>query len=130
MAGCVVYHGGRRWVGWLQAYSAVFLEKGNRWTARYYPFISVIYRYLLLCPSAILPAYAAVLYITADGVGLAGSRLIPPVEISGEMFNLFNRRRSAIRLLPLITVILRYAATYNIARVCGELLNGMLAAVL
>ena len=57
--------------------SPVF-RKGNRWTARYYPLLSVIYRYLLLCPSAILPAYAAVLYSTADGVGLAGGRIVPP----------------------------------------------------
>ena len=73
----------------------------------------------------------AVLYTTADGVGLAGGGGIPPVGISGEMFNLFNRRQSAIRLLPLITVILRYAAACNIARLprrsvtktgeCGEL---------
>ena len=56
-----------------------FFRKGNRWMARYYPFISVIYRYLLLFPSAILPAYAAVLYITADSVGLGSGRCIPPV---------------------------------------------------
>ena len=37
--------------------------------------------------------WRAVLYTTADGVGLAGGRFIPPVEISGEMFNLFNRRQ-------------------------------------
>ena len=37
--------------------------------------------------------WRAVLYTTADGVGLAGGRCIPPVEISGEMFNLFNRRQ-------------------------------------
>ena len=40
--------------------------------------ISVIYRYLLLCPSAILPAYVAVLYSSADGVWLCSGRLIPP----------------------------------------------------
>ena len=79
MAGGVVYHSGRRWIGWQQGSSAGFLEKGNRWMARYYPFISVIYRYLLLFPSAILPAYAAVLYTTADGVGLGSGRCIPPV---------------------------------------------------
>ena len=53
-------------------------RKGNRWTARYYPLLSVIYRYLLLCPSAILPAYVAVLYTTADGVGLCSCRIVPP----------------------------------------------------
>ena len=62
-------------------------------------------------------------------MGAVGGGGIPPVGISGG--NLFNRRRSAIRLLPLITVILRYAATCNIARLprrsvtktdeCGEL---------
>ena len=77
MAGGVVYHGGRRWLAGGRIVPP-FFRKGKRWTARYYPFISVIYRYLLLCPSAILPAYAAVLYTTADGVGLAGGRGVPP----------------------------------------------------
>ena len=34
--------------------------------------------------------WRAVLYTTADGVELAGYRLIPPFEISGEKSNLFN----------------------------------------
>ena len=54
-------------------------RKGNRWTARYYPLLSVIYRYLLLCPSATLPAYVAVLYSSSECVWLCSGRLISPV---------------------------------------------------